>query len=137
MWVVSSFFLIIIGDTLTSSDIPYGVMSTFILSTDQSAMSLPILEVLKPNTHRELLSDWSMLSCVWLGGQRWMKGQLTWSIRHVVKCLCIAKNRLVVFNATFNNISAISWRFAKNNNKRYHKHLILIWLSYLYNTYYL
>jgi len=58
------FFLIIIGDTLTSSDIPYGVMSTFILSTDQSAMSLPILEVLKPNTHRELLSDWSMLSCV-------------------------------------------------------------------------
>ena len=115
----------------------YGVMSTFILSTDQSAMSLPILEVLKPNIHRELLSDWSMMSCVWLGGQRWMKGQLTWSIRHVVRCLCIAKNRLMVFNATFNNISAISWRFAKYNNKRYHTHLILIWLSYLYNTYHL
>jgi len=35
---VESFF--IFGDTLTFNDILYGVMSEFILSTDQSVMSL-------------------------------------------------------------------------------------------------
>jgi len=45
------------SNTLTSNDVPYLVISGFIFSTDQSVMSLTILEVLKLNTNRELLSD--------------------------------------------------------------------------------
>ena len=48
------------GYTYTSSDIPYGVKSGFIFSTDQSAMNLLILKLSKLSTHQELLSDLSI-----------------------------------------------------------------------------
>jgi len=53
---------------------------SFIFSTDQSAMILPNLEVLKLSTHWELLSHWS-ISCK----DEW---KVPWhgSIRDVVRC---------------------------------------------------
>ena len=55
------FFLFFVNsDTLTYYNISYEVMSGFIVSTDQSAMILPNLEVLKLSTHQEL--DWSIFS---------------------------------------------------------------------------
>lgn len=47
-------------DTLTSSNIPVGVKPRLIISIDQSVMSLLNLEVSKPSTHQELLSDRSI-----------------------------------------------------------------------------
>jgi hypothetical protein len=49
---------VILVETLNS--ILYGATSRVIFSTDQSVRSLLILDVLKPNTHSELLSDWSI-----------------------------------------------------------------------------
>ena len=54
------FFL---DDTLPSNGVPYEIMSGFIFSTDQSAMSLPYLKVSKQNTGQELLSD-SLISLI-------------------------------------------------------------------------
>jgi len=52
-------FLFFFCDTLTSKNMLYRVVSGFIFWTDQSTMSLPILEVFKSNTW-ELLSNWSI-----------------------------------------------------------------------------
>jgi hypothetical protein len=56
MFVVS--FKKKIGDTLTYNDIPYGVMSGFILLTDQSVSYEPtkfVGNISKPSTCQELL----------------------------------------------------------------------------------
>ena len=47
-------------DTLTSNDIRYRVRSEFIISTDQSMMSLVNFLVLRRNTDQELLFFWSI-----------------------------------------------------------------------------
>ena len=70
---------------LASKDIPNG----FIIYIDKSAMSLPILEVLKPNTTESccLIGQYILPSCIWLDGKRWMKGQLTWPQKDLIYCV--------------------------------------------------
>jgi len=53
-----------IANTPTFKNVLYGIRSEFIYLTDQPAMSLPNLQVLKANTCWDLLFYWSIYSTV-------------------------------------------------------------------------
>jgi hypothetical protein len=70
------------------------VTSGFIFSTDRSVMSILNLYVSKPSKCQELWFDWA----VYL------------TVSYMIGWFFIIYFLFLVFNATFNNISAISWR---------------------------
>ena len=87
---------------LTSKDIPYRVTKGVKFSTDQSATSLPnqnpstcwnwclLFNILLFVNNKNILMNkiiypiYYMRFCIWLDGQRWKKGHLTWPHR---RCL--------------------------------------------------
>ena len=72
--LLNLFLIVFYGITLPSTNILYRIMSGFIFSTNQSAISLPF----KTCTRQELLSDWSVYSTVLhMIGRAMMKESLT------------------------------------------------------------
>jgi len=64
-----NFFLF--GDTSSSNNISFEVMSGFVVSSDQSAMSLHEITEYSPRAVVWLVSIFK-ISWIWLDGQRWM-----------------------------------------------------------------
>ena len=76
-------FICILLNHSTPKDIQYEVTwSCVTFSIDHSATSLPNIEVLNPSECSETccpIGQYIQLSCIWLDGQRWIKGYPTWS----------------------------------------------------------
>ena len=65
-------------NTVTSNGILLGVTG-LIFSTDQSAMGLLNLQASKLSADDGFVNFFSCINYIWLDGQRWVKGYMTWS----------------------------------------------------------
>ena len=88
------FFFLFFGETLTSSDIHYGITSGFrLFSTDRWAYYLYIFRYQN-----------------WVHTKRCCLGYMTWPPNRILYPIQVLGLWCMVFDSTFNNISFISWR---------------------------